>query len=404
MPALDDILQQKMEVLESKHQHRVLCVTDRQDGVVVMRGGKSLISFSCNDYLGLSHHPKVIAAAKTALEQYGTGAGASRLVTGNHPLYDELEAALAAYKGTEAACIFGSGYLANLGTMPALVGKGDLILADKFVHACMIDAARLSGATVMRFAHNNFEHCRMLLEANRIEHQNCLILTETVFSMDGDRAPIRGLKTLVNASDSWLMTDDAHGLGVLSSPSPLVGEGGEGGLSPTSHTRKDSPLPNPPPQGGRGLIEMGTLSKATGSYGGYVCGSKTLVEYLKTAARTLIYSTALPPANIAASLAAIQIMQSEPELVAKPLQHAKYFTQLVGLPEAQSAIVPVILKDNDKVLAASALLEEKGFLVAAIRPPTVPENTARLRFAFSALHTREQIEAVADIIKAQGWL
>lgn len=149
---------------------------------------------------------------------------------------------------------------------------------------------------------------------------------------------------------------------------------------------------------------MGTLSKATGSYGGYVCGSKTLVEYLKTAARTLIYSTALPPANIAASLAAIQIMQSEPELVAKPLQHAKYFTQLVGLPEAQSAIVPVILKDNDKVLAASALLEEKGFLVAAIRPPTVPENTARLRFAFSALHTREQIEAVADIIKAQGWL
>jgi len=374
MPALDDILQQKIAVLESKQQRRSLRATDRVSGVEVKRGGKTLISFSCNDYLGLSQHPKVVSAAKAALEKYGAGAGASRLVTGNFPLYDELESLLAAYKGTEAACVFGSGYLANMGAIPALMGKNDLILADKFVHACMVDAAKLSGATVMRFAHNNFEHCKMLLEANRMEYQNCLILTETVFSMDGDLGIVRGLKTLANASDSWLMTDDAHGLGVL------------------------------PKHDGLADIQMGTLSKAAGSYGGYVCGSKTLVDYLKTAARTLIYSTALPPAVVAASIAALKIMESEPELVAKPLQNAKYFTQILELPEAESAIVPVVLKENEKALAAAKLLEEKGFLVAAIRPPTVPENTARLRFAFSALHTREQIEAVAEIIKTQGWL
>ncbi len=367
MPALDDILQQKLSVFEAKRQKRALKATGRGAGVKVRRDGRELVSFSCNDYLGLTHHLQVIAAAKEALEKYGAGAGASRLVTGNYPLYDELEAALAAYKGAEATCIFGSGYLANIGTIPALVGAGDLILADKFIHACIYDGARLSGATVMRFAHNNLEHCRMLLEANRGEHHYCLILTETVFSMDGDRAPLEALKILAKEFDSWLMVDDAHGF-----PS----------------TRK-----------GEGIIEMGTLSKAVGSYGGYVCGSKTLVEYLKTAARSLIYSTALPPATVAASIAALKMMAKEPELLAKPLQHARHFTALLGMKPAQSAIVPVILKDNDKVLAASALLEEKGFLVAAIRPPTVPEHTARLRFAFSALHEAAQIEAVANIVK-----
>ncbi len=196
MPALDDSLQQKLQVLQAKQQKRTLKPTGRMAGVKVRRDGKELISFSCNDYLGLSHHPEVVAAAKAALDKYGAGAGASRLVTGNYPLYDELETALAAYKHTAAACVFGSGYLANIGAIPALVGKGDLIVADKLVHACMLDGARLSGATLMRFAHNNLEHCRMLLEAARGEHHHCLILTETVFSMDGDRAPLEEIKAL----------------------------------------------------------------------------------------------------------------------------------------------------------------------------------------------------------------
>lgn len=381
MPALDDILQEKLLALDARHQRRRLQATERLGGAQAKRGGKTLISFSDNDYLGLSRHPEVITAAHQALDKYGAGAGASRLVTGDFPLYDELETALAAYKNTPAACVFGSGYLATLGTVPAIVKPGDLILADKAIHACLYDAARLSGATLMRFAHNNAAHCRLLLEANRAEYQNCLIITETVFSMDGDCAPLVELSALAAAFDAWLMTDDAHGLSIT-----------------------PSPLPNPPPQGGRGLIQLGTLSKAAGSYGGYICGSATLIDYLKTTARTLIYSTALPPAAVAASIAALHIMQREPELCAKPLAHARRFTSLLELPEAQSAIVPVILKDNDKALAASKLLEERGFLVAAIRPPTVPEHTARLRFAFGAMHTQAQINAMTNIIREQDWL
>lgn len=374
MPALDDILQQKLEVLASKHLKRSLKHTGRGGGVHVQRGGKELISFSCNDYLGLTHHPDVVAAGVEALAEYGAGAGASRLVTGNLPCYEELETRLAHYKATQAACVFGSGYLANLGTIPAVVGTGDLILADKLVHACMIDAARLSGATVMRFAHNNLDHCRMLLEANRAEHHHCLIMTETVFSMDGDRAPVEALKNLAQSADAWLMTDDAHGFGVI--------------------PRNVSPAD----------IQMGTLSKAAGVYGGYVCGSQTLIEYLKTTARSLIYSTALPPAVVACAAEAVGLIADAPELVAMPLARARQFTAALGMEVAQSAIVPVVLKDSRKTLEASQYLEEKGFLVAAIRPPTVPEHTARLRFAFSAQHEEEHIQQVAAVIQEQGWV
>lgn len=366
MPALDDILQQKLQLLAAKQQRREMVETEAREGVRVRRGGKEFISFSGNDYLGLSRHPEVVAAAAEALKKYGAGAGASRLVTGNHPLYSELEAALAQYKNTEAACVFGSGYLANLGTIPALVGKNDLILADRLSHACMLDAAKLSDATLMRFAHNNIEHCRMLLEANRHEFQHCLIITETVFSMDGDRAPLKVLAALAKEFNAWLLTDDAHGIGIV----------------------KSAPAD----------IEMGTLSKAAGSYGGYVCGSKTLIDYLKTAARSVIYSTALPPATIAASIAAIKIMQQE-NLGEKALENARYFTNLMGLGKAESAIVPVIVNETERALKLSATLEEKGFLVAPIRPPTVPENTARLRFTFSALHAKKDIERVTEILK-----
>lgn len=372
MPALDDTLTQKLSLLAAKRQNRAPRETESLGDGRVVRKGKKLVSFSGNDYLGLSRHPKVIAAAGAAIEEYGAGAGASRLITGEHPLYTKLEAALAAYKNTKATCVFGSGYLASIGAIPALVGAGDLIIADKLIHACMIDAARLSGATFMRFAHNNLEHCRMLLAANRREHQQCLLLTETVFSMDGDRAPVSALGKLAQEFDAWLMTDDAHGLGVV------------------------------PPQAAD--IQMGTLSKAAGSYGGYVCGSAALVDYLKSAARSLIYSTALPPSVVAASIAALEIIRDEPKLSEKPLENARLFTSLLGLDPAQSAIVPLVLKESEKALAASALLESRGFLVAAIRPPSVPENTARLRFAFSARHEKSDIEAVAKIVKEQGWL
>ena len=370
MPALDVVLKQKIEHLASKQLKREVKSTFREAGVLVQRGGEKLVSFSCNDYLGLSHHPELIKAAQEATAKYGAGAAASRLVTGNYPLYDELENILADYKGVEAACVFGSGYLANLGTIPALVGAGDLIIADKLSHACMLDAARLSGATLMRFAHNNIEHLKMLLTANRTEHQNCLIFTETVFSMDGDIAPIDAIYQLAKEYDAWLMTDDAHGLGLIT-PKKVH-------------------------------IQMGTLSKAAGSYGGYVCGSKIVVDYIKTSARSLIYSTGLPPASVAASIAALKLIKSDKSLAKKALDNARYFTSLLGLPAAQSAIVPVIVKENEKALQLSARLEAQGFLVSAIRPPTVPENTSRLRFTFSASHDKSQIEAVVNILKAEG--
>lgn len=362
---LDDILSQKLQVLEAKKLKRTPMSNFRHDGVFVERDGKKLSSFSCNDYLGLSQNKRVIEAGINALKTYGAGSGASRLVTGECPLYSELETLLAQHYGAEEACVFGSGYLANIGTIPALVGKNDLIIADKFAHACIIDGAKLSGATLLRFAHNNTEHCRLLLENNRAEYQNCLIITESVFSMDGDTAPLAEISELAEEYNAWLMTDNAH---LLSSP----------------------PFPS--------TIKMGTLSKAIGSYGGFVCGSKTLIEYIKTSARSLIFSTALPPATLATAIEALKIIKEQPELCQKSLENARIFTDILGLPQAQSAIVPLIIGENDKALVASKMLAEKGFLVAAIRPPTVPENTARLRFTFSALHTREQIEELCRII------
>ncbi len=368
MPALDDILLQKLQILEAKAQKRSPTSSYRHDGVFLQRDGRKIISFSCNDYLGLSAHPRVVAAASAALAKYGAGAGASRLVTGECPLYDELEELLAKKYGTEDAVVFGSGYLANIGTIPALVGKNDLIIADKLAHACILDGARLSGATTLRFAHNNAAHLRMLLTANRSEYQNCLIITEEVFSMDGDCAPLAELSEIATEFDAWLMTDAAHSL-----------------LPSTTHHSPST-------------IQMGTLSKAVGSYGGFVCGSKILVEYLKTAARSLIFSTALPPAALAASIEALKIMSEQPELAQKALANAKLFTEIMGLPDAASAIVPLILGENDAAVKASQALCEKGFLVAAIRPPTVPENTARLRFSFSALHTQEMVRELCAAI------
>lgn len=342
-----------------------------------MRAEKSLISFSSNDYLGLSQHPEVIKAAVETTHQYGTGAGASRLVTGNHPLYAELEATLAHWKKSEACLVFGSGYLANLGVIPALVGKGDGIFADRLVHASLLDGARLSGADILRCTHNNMEHLESLLKTHRTTYRHCLILVESVYSMDGDCAPLDLLSSLAKHYDAWLMVDDAHGLGMFAHDQDI-------------YAKVD--------------IYMGTLSKALGGYGGYICGSQTLINYLLTTARSFIYTTGLPPSVIASALAALRMIESEPEIAKKPLQKAKLFTDLLNLPEAQSCIVPLILHEEERVLAASDTLEKERFLVTAIRPPTVPPGTARLRFAFSALHKEEDIRRLAAIITREGWV
>jgi 8-amino-7-oxononanoate synthase len=338
-----------------------------------------LLSFSCNDYLNLSRHPAIIKAAVEAAQRYGVGAGASRLVTGNHPLYDELESRLARLKGTEAACVFGSGYLANIGIIPALAGAGDLILVDELSHACIHAGAKLSGASVQRYRHGDVGHAEALLAEHRGGHAHALIATDGVFSMDGDLAPLEELSALAKRHDAWLLADDAHGLGVV----------GHGRGSSYANGGADVPL------------QMGTLSKAVGAYGGYLCASQAVIDLMHTRARPFIYSTGLPPPVVAAAIAALDLIEGDRALTEEPLRKARLFSRALNLPEAQSAIVPVIVGEAEAALAASEMLEAEGFLVVAIRPPTVPVGTARLRFAFTAQHPEADIERLAGIVRTR---
>jgi len=301
-------------------------------------------------------------------------------VTGNHPLYAELETRLARIKKTEAAVVFGSGYLANAGIIPVLIGRDDLLLADELSHACIFAGAQLSRGTVLMFRHNDVAHARTLLAEHRAQHHHALIVTDGVFSMDGDLAPLAELNALANEHDVWLMSDDAHGLGV-------VGGGRGSSFAGNSHI----PVP----------LQMGTLSKAVGAYGGYLCASEPVIDLMRNRARTLIYSTGLPPAIAAASIAALDLIEREPGYAALPVQKAKTFTNAVGLAEAQSPIVPVIVGDEKAALAASALLAEHGFLAAAIRPPSVPAGTARLRLTFTAQHPDDEIARLADLVRTR---
>jgi 8-amino-7-oxononanoate synthase len=379
MSSLDDFATAKLAGLEGRHLRRALVTTARRD-VVVERDGRRLVSFSCNDYLGLSSHPALAEAARAAIAEYGVGAGASRLVTGNHPLYDALEARLARLKGTAAACVFGSGYLANTGIVPALVGSGDLVLIDELAHACLWAGARLSGATVLPYRHNDLDDLRALLRERRTGHGKTLILTDGVFSMDGDLAPLPALGRLGREYDAWLMADDAHGIGVLGR-----------GRGSTFATGSAADVP----------LQMGTLSKAIGGYGGYLCASTPVIELMKSRARTLIYSTALPPATVAAAVAALDLIAGDPALTAMPLAKARAFTARAGLPPAKSQIVPLIVGSAEAALAAARLLEAEGFLVVPIRPPTVPTGTARLRFAFTARHDDGDVARLADLVRTR---
>jgi 8-amino-7-oxononanoate synthase len=378
MHSLDRFAQAKLDDLKSRHLHRQLTGTFREDGIWVERDGRRLLSFSCNDYLNLTQHPKIKQAAVAAVERYGAGSGASRLVTGNHPLYAELETRLAQIKQTEAAVVFGSGYLANAGIIPVFIGTDGLVLLDELAHACLFAGAQLSRGTVMTFRHNDVGHARELLAEHRAAHDRALLITDGVFSMDGDLAPLAELNALAEEYDAWLMSDDAHGLGVV---------GGGRGSSFVGNAHIEVPL------------QMGTLSKAVGAYGGYLCASAAAIDLIRNRARTLIYSTGLPPACVAASIAALDVIEREPAYAALPVQKAKAFTKAVGLPDAQSPIVPLIVGEADQALAASQMLADEGFLVAAIRPPTVPEGTSRLRFTFTAQHPDDEIERLAAIVR-----
>jgi 8-amino-7-oxononanoate synthase len=289
-----------------------------------------------------------------------------------------LESRLAQFKRTEAACVFGSGYLANTGIIPALIGRGGLALLDELSHACIYAGAQLSRGTVVTFRHNDVAHARELLSAHRGSHDHAIIITDGVFSMDGDLAPLGELLALSEDYDAWLMSDDAHGLGV-------VGGGRGSSFVGNSHT----PVP----------LQMGTLSKTVGSYGGYLCASASVIELMRNRARTLIYSTGLPPACVGAAIAALDLIERDPTYAAQPVRKAKAFAKRAGLANAQSPIVPIIVGDEEIALAHSRMLDEEGFLAIAIRPPTVKPGTARLRLTFTAQHPDDQIERLADIVR-----
>ena len=375
MTSLNEFAQAKLQALGARNLRRTPAVTARGDGQSAIRHNQQIISFSCNDYLGLSQHPDVKAAAARAIENYGTGAGASQLVTGYHPLLKELEEKVAAFKEMEAAAIFGSGYLTNMGSIPVFVRKGDLILLDALCHSCLFTGAQLSNAARMTFGHNDLSHLEELLQENRHHYQQVLIVTEGVFSMDGDLAPLKEMTELARAYDAWLMADDSHGFGVV--------DGGKG-------VAGDVP------------VRMGTFSKALGSYGGYIAADRPVVDLIKNRCRSLVYTTALPPASAAAALAALELIETNPALCAGPNSKARLFADAIGLPVPEAAIIPLILGSPERALKAADDLAARGFLITAIRPPTVPEGTARLRIAFSAAHKNEDVLALAETIRELG--
>ena len=375
---LRNFAREKLEPLRDGHLLRTLVPTERRPLARSRQRSEEMISFACNDYLGLSHHPAVIEASRQATATYGTGAGASRLISGNNPLYAGLEAALAKLKDTEDAVVFGSGYLANVGVVPALAASQDLILMDELCHACLHAGATLARCRTIRYRHLDLAELSGLLRKHRPAHRHCLVLTDGVFSMDGDRAPVDDLLGICEEHDAWLMTDDAHGLGVV--------ENGRG-----SGFVRGRAVPVP--------LQMGTLSKAVGAYGGYLCTSAEVAELIRNRARSLQYATGLPPGTLAAATASLELIATDRDLVRKPLERARRFTGRLELATPDSPIVPLVLGDAQRTMQVAEALRRKGFLVGAIRPPTVPAGTARLRLTFSAVHAEEDVDRLAAAVE-----
>ncbi|KRE49650.1 8-amino-7-oxononanoate synthase [Paenibacillus sp. Soil522] len=377
-------MEKELEQLADASLERFLCdsgpVPDCPGYTV--RGGRVLLNLASNDYLGLAQHPAIIEAIRETLLTEGGGSGASRLVTGNRPPYGRLEEALAAWQNSEAALVFANGYMANSGVIQALAGRGDVVFSDQLNHASIVDGIILSRAEHARYRHNDMEHLKVLLHKHRDKRRK-LIVTDAIFSMDGDQARLRELVSLKHEYGAMLMVDEAHSGGIY-------GERGEGLCHELGLQNEVD-------------VHMGTFSKSFGVYGAYVCGSRTLIRWLINKARPLIYSTALPPsfiAGISASLALVQAdhWRRERLLSAGQLFRSSLFAAGFDVGSGDSPIVPVIIGDNDLALRFSKELEGEGIAAVAIRPPTVPEGTARIRFSLSAAHTEKELnDAVVRI-------
>lgn len=372
--------------LKQRSLYRRLQTADEVNGTRIRRAGRSLVNFASNDYLGLAQHPNLRTAAAEAIEKFGAGSAASRLITGTLAIHTELEAKLAAFVGRPAALVFESGYAAALGTIPALFGKGDVIILDKLAHACLIDGARLSGAEIRVYPHNHLDRLSELLRWARVKRSTAriLVVTESIFSMDGDRCPLREIVGLKEEFGAQLLLDEAHAIGT-------IGPNGAGLAAELGLTDRVE-------------IHLGTLSKAIGSSGGFIAGPSSLIDLLINSARSFIYSTAPPPAAIGAALQGVEIVGSETGDTLRAVLRRNYEALGVepGLlrPEpARSAIVPIIVGDEAQAMSLSAALAEKGFLVPGIRFPTVPRGSARLRVTLSAAHQIDEVVSLREAIK-----
>jgi 8-amino-7-oxononanoate synthase len=379
---LNDI-RQELQRLRAQHLYRTRRVLESPQGVEVRVDGETLLSFCSNDYLGLANDARVIAAFRSGAERYGAGSGASHLVTGHSVAHHALEEELAAFVGAERALLFSTGYMANLGVVSALLDRHGTVFEDKLNHASLIDAARLSGAQVKRYAHGDLTRLEALLGAAEGEQ---LILTDGVFSMDGDVADVARLATLARQHAVWLLVDDAHGLGVL-------GAQGRGTLEHYG-LRPQAPL-----------ILLGTLGKAFGTFGAFIAGDEDLVEYLIQRARPYIYTTALPPAVAEATRASLRIVQEEGwrrEVLNARIAEFRAGAAQLGLKllDSPTPIQALILGEAESAVAASDALRARGILVPAIRPPTVPAGSARLRVTFSAQHSAQQVERLLEALAA----
>jgi glycine C-acetyltransferase len=371
-----DTIHEELQAIKQSSLYRRLRRVENDQGPTLMLDGREVVNFSSNNYLGIANHPALAEAAKEAIDRYGCGSGASRLISGNMTLHEELETKLATFKGTEAALVFNSGFQANTGILSTLAGEGDVIFSDALNHASIIDGCRLSRAKSIVYAHGDLDQLESALK--REVGAGCkLIVTETIFSMDGDEAPLSGIVELAEKYGAMVMVDEAHATGIFGSTG--AGIVAKLGL------------------GERVAVQMGTLGKALGGFGAYVAGSRALRELLINRCRSFIFTTSLPPAIMAMAMAAIDLVQQEPERREALWNNCRMLQ--AGLRElgfstgsGESPILPLVIGDAGKCMQFSERLLEKGIFAQGIRPPTVPPGTSRLRITLMATHTREHID------------
>lgn len=376
---MDELLQERLTALKTAGLYRQTFSYEPVDATHVRYQGNTYLMMASNNYLGLTHNKVVQEAAAAAALKYGTGAGGSRLTTGTYPLYDELERALADFKGTEAAVVFNTGYMANVGAISALAGPDDIIFSDELNHASIIDGCRVSRAQIVVYRHNDSADLAAKLRLHAGKGLR-LVVTDGIFSMDGDIAPLDEIVAVAEQHGAAVMVDDAHATGVI----------GPGGRGTAAHFGLK----------GRVTVQMGTLSKALAAEGGYIAGSRALIEYIVNKARSFIFSTALAPATVAAARSAVSVLAGNPAMVDKLRDNAVFLRRQLteaGLQvgDGETPIVPVIVGEAAAAVALAGDLRQAGIIVSAIRPPTVPAGTSRLRITVSAAHTQEELTLAA---------